>query len=419
MYHPRERIRRFDSGKRVSIEQSIEKAMKTKISDTENVKYNMKDVRTSKNVQRSQGFQERCIKLAKSAKKQTSLVVPANGIGMQPETPFLHDVGVSNEGHLTVRQVASGGKRVSFTDTHTSRCFPFTDTHTKRVRFGKMDFIPPFGHNFGTRSVDVNSDTKLPDRITNNDIELLQAAARIRQYVDVNSDTKLPDRITNNDIELMQAAARIRQYVDVNSDTKLPDRITNNDNELLQAAARIRQYVDVNSDTKLPDRITNNDNELLQAAARILQYVDANMNSDTKLTDVNPNDIELPPATSIRHNVGDPINDVQLAVRHVASEGKRVRFAESYTKRVRFGGVELIPLSGQNFDTSSVDIKSKRNITRQSNVCNTKAVPPVQKESISSVFSGLFEKLRIDSRNMVIGCCSPFMREYSASGFVK
>ena len=329
MYHPRERIRRFDSGKRVSIEQSIEKAMKTKISDTENVKYNMKDVRTSKNVQRSQGFQERCIKLAKSAKKQTSLVVPANGIGMQPETPFLHDVGVSNEGHLTVRQVASGGKRVSFTDTHTSRCFPFTDTHTKRVRFGKMDFIPPFGHNFGTRSVDVNSDTKLPDRIT------------------------------------------------------------------------------------------NNDNELLQAAARILQYVDANMNSDTKLTDVNPNDIELPPATSIRHNVGDPINDVQLAVRHVASEGKRVRFAESYTKRVRFGGVELIPLSGQNFDTSSVDIKSKRNITRQSNVCNTKAVPPVQKESISSVFSGLFEKLRIDSRNMVIGCCSPFMREYSASGFVK
>ena len=206
-------------------------------------------------------------------KKQASLVVPANGIGMQPETPFLHDVGVSNEGHLTVRQVASGGKRVSFTDTHTSRCFPFTDTHTKRVRFGKMDFIPPFGHNFGTRSVDVNSDTKLPDRIT------------------------------------------------------------------------------------------NNDNELLQAAARILQYVDANMNSDTKLTDVNPNDIELPPATSIRHNVGDPINDVQLAVRHVASEGKRVRFAESYTKRVRFGGVELIPLSGQNFDTSSVDIKSKRNIT--------------------------------------------------------
>ena len=262
MYHPRERIRRFDSGKRVSIEQSIEKAMKTKISDTENVKYNMKDVRTSKNVQRSQGFQERCIKLAKSAKKQTSLVVPANGIGMQPETPFLHDVGVSNEGHLTVRQVASGGKRVSFTDTHTSRCFPFTDTHTKRVRFGKMDFIPPFGHNFGTRSVDVNSDTKLPDRITNNDIELLQAAARIRQYVDVNSDTKLPDRITNNDIELMQPAARIRQSVDVNSDTKFPD--------------------------------------------------------------VNPNDIELPPATSIRHNVGDSIHDVQLAVRHVAWEGKRV-----------------------------------------------------------------------------------------------
>ena len=69
IYHSRERVRRFHSGKRVSIDQSIEKAMKTKISDTENVKHNMKEVRESKNVQRSQGFQERCIKLAKYAKK--------------------------------------------------------------------------------------------------------------------------------------------------------------------------------------------------------------------------------------------------------------------------------------------------------------------------------------------------------------
>ena len=46
------------------------------------------------------------------------------------------------------------------------------------------------------------------------------------------------------------------------------------------------------------------------------------------------------PAPQIRENVRDS-NNVEFKVRRVASGGKRVRFADSYSKRVHFGKTEL------------------------------------------------------------------------------